>query len=133
MTAAVVDASVLVAALVDRGPDGTWSSAALREHELTAPHHAPAEAANILRRLALARQLSQQEAAIAHDELVQLSIELFPFGPFAARSWELRHNVVTADAWYVALAEALDCALLTLDARLARADGPRCPFRGPWG
>jgi predicted nucleic acid-binding protein len=30
------------------------------------------------------------------------------------------------DAFYVALAEALDAPLLTLDPRLRRAHGPRC-------
>jgi predicted nucleic acid-binding protein len=32
------------------------------------------------------------------------------------------------DAWYVALAEALETRLVTLDRRLARASGPRCGF-----
>ena len=42
------------------------------------------------------------------------------------RMWALRANVSAYDAGYVALAEALDCALITGDARLARAPGPRC-------
>jgi predicted nucleic acid-binding protein len=42
------------------------------------------------------------------------------------RAWELRDTVRSWDALYVALAEALDATLLTLDERLARADGPRC-------
>jgi len=32
---------------------------------------------------------------------------------------------------YVALAETLECPLVTLDGRLARATGPRCEFRRP--
>ena len=43
------------------------------------------------------------------------------------RIWELRDSVSSYDATYVALAEALECALLTADGRLARAHGPRCP------
>jgi predicted nucleic acid-binding protein len=35
--------------------------------------------------------------------------------------WQLRANVVPYDACYVALARALNCPLLTADARLARA------------
>jgi predicted nucleic acid-binding protein len=35
------------------------------------------------------------------------------------------------DAWYVALAEFLGVRLATLNARLARAPGPRCGFRLP--
>ena len=44
----------------------------------------------------------------------------------AARCWELRDNVTTYDAAYVALAEALRVPLLTADARLANAPGIRC-------
>lgn len=40
--------------------------------------------------------------------------------------WELRDNLTAYDATYVALAEALDCKLLTADGRLAGAPGPRC-------
>jgi predicted nucleic acid-binding protein len=44
-----------------------------------------------------------------------------------AAQWELRTNLSAYDALYVALAERLDAPLLTADARLARAPGPRCP------
>ena len=44
------------------------------------------------------------------------------------RIWELRDSVRGWDAPYVALAEVLDATLITLDARLARANGPRCPI-----
>ena len=43
----------------------------------------------------------------------------------------LRENVTSYDAWYVALAEALDCPLVTLDRRLSRASGPTCEFITP--
>ncbi len=39
------------------------------------------------------------------------------------RAWELRHNVTFYDGLYVALAEAMDSPLLTLDRRLASASG----------
>jgi predicted nucleic acid-binding protein len=42
------------------------------------------------------------------------------------RCWELRDNVKTYDAAYIALAEALGVPLLTADARLANASGIRC-------
>ncbi len=38
-------------------------------------------------------------------------------------------HVTAYEASYVALAEALDCELLTADERLANAPGPRCPIR----
>ncbi|WP_222850187.1 type II toxin-antitoxin system VapC family toxin [Allosaccharopolyspora coralli] len=42
------------------------------------------------------------------------------------RVWELRQNISAYDASYVALAEFLDCDLVTADARLARTPGTRC-------
>ena len=44
------------------------------------------------------------------------------------RVWELRESLSAYDASYVALAELLDCNLLTADARLSRAPGVRCPI-----
>ena len=58
-------------------------------------------------------------------------IELFPYEPFASRAWELRRNLTAYDGWYVALAEALELPLATLDRHLARATGPRCRFLKP--
>lgn len=46
--------------------------------------------------------------------------------PLTALVWELRRNVPAYDATYVALAELLGCPLVTADARLSRAAGPRC-------
>ena len=63
--------------------------------------------------------------------LLFLRIDLFPYGPFAARVWELRGNLTSYDAWYVALAETLDAQLATLDLRLSRSPGPRCLFALP--
>jgi len=42
------------------------------------------------------------------------------------RVWELRHNLTSTDAAYVALAEAADATLLTKDRRLAAEPGSRC-------
>lgn len=124
---AVVDASTLVAALIDTGTDGRWAIAALAEHPpLIAPELAPAEASNILRRLESSRHVSSAEAAAAHRDLLRLDLECHPFAPFAERVWELRTNLTCYDAWYVALAEALATPLLTLDRRISRATGPAC-------
>jgi predicted nucleic acid-binding protein len=42
------------------------------------------------------------------------------------RAYELRHNVGAYDAMYVALAEILQCPLITTDVRLSKAAGVRC-------
>lgn len=124
---AVVDASVLVAALVDAEIDGRWATAAMSEHRpLVAPELGPAEATNILRRLEASRQISAPEAAAAHRDLLRLDLDCHPFAPFAERVWALRTNLTCYDAWYVALAETLAVPLLTLDRRIARASGTDC-------
>ena len=53
-------------------------------------------------------------------------MSVFPTAPLLHRAWELRDNVTSYDACYVALAEALDGVLLTADLRLAGAPGVRC-------
>ena len=128
---AVVDASAVVAALVDSGRDGEWAEAAVAANALVAPELVLAESTNILRRLERAEIISRIEASGAQADLLGLDIELFPFAPFARRIWELRSNLTSYDAWYVALAEALDCPLVTLDRRLGRAPGPNCTVVAP--
>ena len=100
---------------------------------LAGPELLPAEVCNVLRRLQLSGQLSTAEATLAYSDLQRLNVELFPFAPFAQRTWDLRDNVTSYDAWYVALAEALRCPLATLDRRLMGANGVECDFVGPGG
>ena len=127
----VVDAAVVVAALVDNGPTGQWSELQLMTEELAAPHLMPVETANILRRSAMAGDISADAASIAHEDLLALNVELFPYQPFAARVWQLRNNMTAYDAWYVAVAESLNAPLATLDMRLSRASGSGCTFLTP--
>lgn len=127
----VVDASVLVAALVDTGTDGRWAERILGSDALVGPHLLPVEAANVLRRAALAGDLSADSAIFAHADLLRLPIQLFAYEPFAERVWALRDTISAYDAWYVALAESLDAAVATLDGRLARSANARCRFITP--
>lgn len=125
---AVVDSSVLVAALVDAGTHGTWAEQIVANGALHAPELVHVEATNTLRRLERAKRISTPEANAAHEDLMQLDVELFSFDPFSDRIWQLRHSVTSYDAWYVALAEALGLPLATLDKRLCKASGPKCEF-----
>jgi predicted nucleic acid-binding protein len=127
----VVDASAVVAALVDGDADGQWAEAELASQPLAAPHLLPVEVANVLRRAARKRLISADTAALAHADLLQLRIELFPYELVALRVWELRATLSAYDAWYVALAESLGARLATLDRKLSRATGPRCKFALP--
>lgn len=123
---AVIDSSVLVAALVDSGQDGSWAESAIAQGQLAAPEMVMAEATNILRRMEQSDQVSGLEATASFRDLLRLDVELYPFAPLAERIWELRANVTSYDAWYVALAEALHNPLFTLDRKLSRASGIHC-------
>ena len=127
----VVDASVAVAALVDSGSTGVWAEGVLADGQVVAPHLLPAEVTNVLRRSTLAGQVSAEVASLAHADLLEWPIALFPYAPFAGRIWELRANLTAYDAGYVALAEQLSAPLATLDLRLAGSSGPRCAFTTP--
>ncbi|MGH7790403.1 MAG: type II toxin-antitoxin system VapC family toxin [Candidatus Binatia bacterium] len=128
---AVVDASVLVAAATDVGAEGVWAERALAQGDLVSPHLVLVEATNILRRLERATALTRPQAVAAQQDLLRLDLTLVPFAPFADRVWALRTTVSAYDAWYVAVAEAFDLPLATLDRRLTRASGPRCTFLCP--
>ena len=128
---AVVDASLLVGALTSSGQEVQWCRSALGRSDIAAPEMAPAETTNLLRRMELSRGITRLESTSAHSDLLRLDIELYPFRPFAGRVWELRTNLTAYDAWYVALAEALDWPLVTLDRRLSRAPGHRCEIIVP--
>lgn len=128
---AVIDASVLVAVLVDGGPDGRWAETVISQGSLAAPEMALAEATNILRRMEQHGSVSRLEATAAHGDLLRLDIDLYPFTPLTERVWELRANLTSYDAWYVALAEALGFPLFTLDRKMSRASGPSCPVNIP--
>ncbi|HEX2641560.1 MAG TPA: type II toxin-antitoxin system VapC family toxin [Thermoanaerobaculia bacterium] len=127
----VVDASLLVAATSDAGAEGRWAEDVMRTGSLVAPPLALVEATNILRRFELEGRLGRLEAGAAARDLLLFDLELMPFAPFAERIWELRSNVTSYDAWYVAVAEQCDLPLATLDRRLAKATGPRCRFLLP--
>jgi predicted nucleic acid-binding protein len=127
----VVDSSVLVAALLDSGQQGAWAEQILARGPLYAPELARAEATNIFRRLERAKLITTPEANAAHDDLMQLDMELYSFDPFAERIWELRDNLTSYDAWYVALAEALKLPLATLDRPLSRVKKVDCEFLTP--
>jgi predicted nucleic acid-binding protein len=122
----VIDASAVVALLVDGGKTGEWVRAAIAEHDLIAPALMEFEVANILRRHELAGLIDATTAALAHRDLLDLAVEPWPYEPLAARVWQLRHNVTAYDGAYVALAELVEATLVTLDSRLASSPGPTC-------
>lgn len=91
-----------------------------------APHLIDAEVLGVIRKQYELGQLDETAAGQAVRDLRDWPGDRVSHRPLLDRAWELRHSVRGYDALYVALAEALDAPLLTTDARLARANGPRC-------
>lgn len=127
----VCDASAIVAMLIDDGPDGQWATGELRGSHLAATALLPFEVTNVLRRHERTGEISTDQAAQAHRDLLDLSLELWPYETLALRTWELRANLTAYDAGYVALAETLEAPLVTLDQRIAAAPGLRCEVKTP--
>ncbi|MGF1598137.1 MAG: type II toxin-antitoxin system VapC family toxin [Acidimicrobiales bacterium] len=127
----VVDASVVVSALVDSGAVGRWAETILAAGGLSAPELLPYEVANVLRRAEASEEITTEMATLAHRSLDRLRVDLYRYSSLAPRAWELRHNLTIYDAAYVALAERLGSDLVTLDARIGRAPGPLCGVRLP--
>jgi predicted nucleic acid-binding protein len=59
----------------------------------------------------------------ALSDLVDLRLVRHGHAPLLHRVWELRGNLSAYDAVYVALAEALEAPLLTMDQKLLNAPG----------
>jgi predicted nucleic acid-binding protein len=129
----VMDSSALVALLVDAGGDGGWVAQTIGSAPIAAPEFALFEAANIFRRQQLRGDLEPVEATLAHNDLLALPLQLWPYAAVSERAWELRGSLTIYDASYVALAELLNGSVVTVDGRLAGANGPRCPVLTPSG
>ncbi|HET9692632.1 MAG TPA: type II toxin-antitoxin system VapC family toxin [Acidimicrobiales bacterium] len=124
----VVDASVLAPALGDDGTSGDAARHRLGGAVLCAPELIDLEVASVFRRLRAAGALPARRALLALSDLDALPLHRVAHRPLLPRCWELAGNLTVYDAAYVALAEALGATLLTADARLAGAPGPRCPI-----
>ncbi|WP_067975091.1 type II toxin-antitoxin system VapC family toxin [Mycolicibacter icosiumassiliensis] len=118
----IVDAGVVVELLV-----GGLDPQRLGHEELAAPHLVDSEVTQVLRGLVRRGVLGAEQGDLAMDGFMQLTLTRFAADWLRPRIWELRDNLSAYDATYVALAELVDAtALLTTDARLANAPGPRC-------
>ena len=118
----IVDAGVVVELVVGGlDPDG------LGDEELAAPHLIDSEVTNALRRLVGQGFLTDEQGSLALEGFIRLGLTRFPADWLRPRMWALRHNLSAYDATYLALAELVGAtSLLTTDARLAAAPGPRC-------
>lgn len=119
----VVDSAALVDALT-AVEDTDDLRAYLAVEDLHAPTLVDFEIVSALRGLTLAGHLSAMRAQDLLTDFEDLPIRRWPSADvLRRRAFQLRDNISAYDAAYVALAEALDCPLLTRDARLARSRG----------
>ncbi len=77
----------------------------------------------------LGGKLGLARAEEAVDTLPSLVIDEVGVPMLLDRMWQLRGNVTSYDAAYVAAAELMACPLVTSDGRLAKASGIRCEIR----
>ena len=118
----VVDASTLVAAVTDATSLGSNARSLLRDHHRAAPFLIDAETGSALRSMVLRGDLDAETAQLARLLAERMIHQRHPHhGEIAARAWQLRSRLTFYDALYLALAERLDCPLITADRRIARA------------
>jgi predicted nucleic acid-binding protein len=127
----VVDASCLYSVVADAEGTEAVRARLAADDDHAAPHVVDVEVLNIIRRDHMLGRLDATAANQAVDDLHDWPGERFGHRSLLWRAWELRHNVRGWDAVYVALAEALDATLVTLDGRLTRANGVRCRVEVP--
>ncbi len=94
----VVGASALVAVLLDSGEDGQWAARAIHGADLTAPALLGYEVATVRCRLELAGTVPRDLAVQAHADLLDLTLERWPYEAIGARVWELRTSPRTTPA-----------------------------------
>jgi predicted nucleic acid-binding protein len=119
----VIDCAAVVDALTTvEGTDPL--RARLTGEELHAPQLIDYEVVSVLRGLTLGGRLTEGRAQDALTDFHDLAVERWlASDALRRRTFQLRHNLSAYDAAYVALAEALECPLLTRDARIGRASG----------
>lgn len=102
---------------------GERAREALRGTVAAAPSHLDAEVLFVLGRVARLEGIDDALVAPAVRLLARSPIRRLPVPPLLEDAWALRENVALRDALYVTAARRLGAALLTADARLARASG----------
>jgi predicted nucleic acid-binding protein len=120
----VVDASAALAALLNDGQARQLIAA----ERLHTAHLIDSEIASGLRRQVQRNRLSAADGWNALRTWRRLAVTRYQVYGLFERIWEIREDLSAYDASYVALAETLDCALVTADGRLSNVSQTRCPI-----
>lgn len=120
----VIDASVMIDLLLQT-PRAPAIEARLfaTQPSIHASHLLDVEVANAMRRYAANGMVEAERCGQALTQLTGFQLHRYSHVLLLPRVWELRNNLSSYDALYVALAEALNAPLLTLDRRIAGAAG----------
>jgi predicted nucleic acid-binding protein len=116
----VIDASAASEYLL-RTPLGLKVANAIEDASIIAPELIDVEVLSVLRRAVMRRELSEQRALSAIEDLVDWSIDRMPHKPLLWLAWQHRDNLSAYDAFYVAAARLANAPLLTADGPLSRA------------
>lgn len=123
----MADASVLVTALTEGHANGALARQVVRRgEEVHVPYLADAKVMTAIRGLTRGGVLPEEDAVGGLQDYASLPIVRHANVPLLGRMWQLRGNVSSYDAAYVALAERLRCRLVTGNTRLSRVAGLRC-------
>lgn len=127
----VLDGSALVDHLLGQRPQSGWVAEQLLASgwNVHAPHCLDLEVCGVIRREVVAGLVAAERGALLVQTLGELRITRHGHVPLLRRMWQLYPQVTVADAFYVALAEALRAPLVTTDARLGRAHGIHADVR----
>lgn len=116
----VVDASAVVELLLG-GDRARAVRQVIGDATLAAPDLLNAEVMSAFRRFEAAGAVEPRRAEEAILRLAEAPIERLTTAQLSLDVWRRRHNLTPYDATYVALAAALDCPLVTGDARITRS------------
>lgn len=118
----VLDASAVIHALEATHPNRDLIRR-MTDTSLHAPYILDAEFLHGVRGLLRGGKMTLDRANDARRDFYLLHVIRYPLGRIAERIWSLRDNLTAYDASYIALAEALECPLVTTDDKLAKASG----------
>jgi predicted nucleic acid-binding protein len=116
----VIDASAAAEYLL-RTPLGLKVGNIIEDGFVLAPELLDVEVLSIVRRALLRRQLNEQRALRAIEDLLDWPIDRISHISLVLAAWEHRNNVSAYDAFYVAAARLSDASLITTDGPLSRA------------